>query len=638
MHKRNRTIGRGVCRAAILLWTLPLVGPLAAPVAAQDSPRAIELAVDAREAPRGILHARMTFPARPGPLTLLYPKWIPGEHGPTGPVQNLTGLKLSVGGREIPWRRDPLDMYAFRCEIPPGASTLEVALDFLVPQNDSGFTAAASATPELAIISWNQLLLYPQGSDPQKLPMAATLELPAGWRFGTALPVASEAGSTATFQVVPLATLVDSPVVAGVHFRRLLLDTGAEPSHEVVLVADSEAALEAAPDFRWDLTRLVAEAEALFGSRHYDSYHFLVALSDHIAHFGLEHQESSDNRAGERALGNPASRRSLGGLLAHEYVHSWNGKYRRPAGLVAADLNQPLETDLLWVYEGLTQYLGTVLAARSGMWTPQDVRTRLAGIAATLQHRPGRTWRSLSDTAVAAQTLYNAGSQWTSWRRGTDFYDEAALIWLEVDVRLRQKSEGRVSLDDFCRLFFGGLAGRSGVVPYTLAELVAALKELVSEDWSAFFAQRLNATTPEVPLGGVEGSGWRLAYRSETSGNSDGNDSASARADLRYSLGMAVRESGEISDVIADGPAARAGLAPGMHVIAVNSRKYSTSLLRQAVRDAEGTEEPMELLVEDREFFTTHRVDYHGGERSPFLERDSTKPDLLSQILLPHAN
>jgi predicted metalloprotease with PDZ domain len=617
------------------LWIVPLVGPLSA---AEGPPPTITLAVDAREAPRGILHARLTVPVRPGPLTLLYPKWIPGEHGPTGPVQNLTGLKLSVGGREIPWRRDLLDMYAFRCEIPPGASTLEVVLDFVVPQNDSGFTAAASATPELAIISWNQLLLYPQGSDPQKLSMTATLELPAGWRFGTALPVASDAGSTATFQAVPLTTLVDSPVVAGAHFRRLLLNTGAGPVHEVVLVADSDSALETSPEFQWDVTRLVAEAEALFGSRHYDSYHFLVALSDHIAHFGLEHSESSDNRAGEQALSSPASRRSLGGLLAHEYVHSWNGKYRRPAGLLAADLNQPLETDLLWVYEGLTQYLGMVLAARSGMWTPQDVRARLAGIAATLQHRTGRTWRSLSDTAVAAQILYDAGSEWTSWRRGTDFYDEAALIWLEVDVRLRQKSHGRVSLDDFCRLFFGGPAGRSAAMPYTQAELVAALRELMPDDWGGFFTQRLNSTAPEAPLGGVESSGWRLAYRSEMSGNSGGNDSASARADLRYSLGMAMRESGEISDVIADGPAARAGLAPGMHVIAVNNRKYSLALLRQAIRDAEGTEKPMELLVEDREFFSTHRVEYHNGERSPFLERDSARPDLLSQILLPRAH
>ncbi len=634
MHKRNQRVGRGVCCAAILLWILPL----AAPLAAQDAPRAITLAVDAREAPRGILHARLTFPVRPGPLTLLYPKWIPGEHGPTGPIQNLTGLKLSAGDREIPWQRDPLDMYAFRCEVPPGASALEVALDFLVPQDDSGFTAAASATPELAVISWNQLLLYPQGSDPQRLPMAATLELPPAWRFGTALSVASEAGNTATFQAVPLATLVDSPVVAGAHFRRFPLNTGAGPSHEVDVVADSEAALEASPDFQWDLTRLVAEAEALFGSRHYDSYHFLVALSDHIAHFGLEHQESSDNRAGERALSSPASRSSLGGLLAHEYVHSWNGKYRRPAGLVAADLNQPLQTDLLWVYEGLTQYLGMVLAARSGMETPQDVRTRLAGIAATLEHRPGRTWRSLSDTAVAAQILYDAGSEWTSWRRGTDFYDEAALIWLEVDVRLRQKSEGRISLDEFCRLFFGGAAGRSAVVPYSQQELVAALQELVSDDWGGFFAQRLNSTAPGAPLGGIEGSGWRLAYRSETPGNSGGDDFSSSRADLRYSLGMTVREGGEISDVIADGPAARAGLAPGMHLIAVNSRRYSPALLRQAIRDAEGTEQPIELLVEDREFYSSHRVDYHGGERSPFLERDSTKPDLLSEILLPHAH
>jgi predicted metalloprotease with PDZ domain len=596
----------------------------------------IILSVDAREAPRGILHAQLRFPVQSGPLTLFYPKWIPGEHGPTGPISDLVGIRFRIGGKEIPWRRDPLEMYEFHCDIPQGGRALEVSLDFVAPLDVSGFTSGASTTPSLAVISWNQLLLYPQGKTAAAWTYAASLTLPDGWKFGTALPVARESDPRVEFRPVSLETLVDSPVVAGQYFRAVSLGESGGRSHEVDMVADDDAELEMSPEVEGGLRRMVKEVGDLFGARHYTQYHFLLTLSDHVSHFGLEHHESSDDRVEADALTGPGARRTIGGLLGHEYVHSWNGKYRRPAGLATPDFEQPMDTDLLWVYEGLTQYLGMVLPTRSGLWTPEDFRGELARIAATLDHRSGRTWRPLEDTAVSAQILYGAPQAWSDWRRSTDFYDESALIWLEVDVMLRQKSKGRYSLDDFCRRFYGGASGAPVVVPYSVQDVEAALSELVPYDWKSFFNERLTSTAPHAPLGGIEGSGWHLAYR-DTSAEPPrtGGGAAARRIDLRYSLGMSLREEGQIGDVSPDGPAGQAGLAPEMKIIAVNGRKYSPALMRQAIKEAEDSPNVIELLVEDREFYRTYRIDYHGGERYPYLERDDSSPDLLEEIIHP---
>ena len=630
-------------------WRRPLLGLAAvwclgigvAESQRQQSPATsspITVSVDAREAPRGILHAQLTFPVQSGPLTLLYPEWIPGEHGPTGPISDLVGIRFRTGGKELPWRRDPLEMYAFHCDIPAGARTLEVSLDFVAPLDVSGFTSGASTTPSLAVVSWNQVLLYPQGKTAAAWTYSASLTLPDGWKFGTALPVSRESGAGIQFRPVSLETLIDSPVIAGQYFRTVSLGDSDGRSHEVDMVADDDSALEMSPQVEDGLRMLVKEAGALFGARHYTQYHFLLTLSDHVSHFGLEHHESSDDRVGADALTGPGARRTIGGLLGHEYVHSWNGKYRRPAGLATPDYNTPMDDDLLWVYEGLTQYLGMVLPTRSGLWTPEDFRAQMAQIAASLDRRSGRTWRSLEDTAVSAQFLYGARQAWSDWRRGTDFYDESALIWLEVDVMLRQKSKGKYSIDDFCRRFHGGASGAPAVVPYSIQDIEAALSELVPYDWKGFLTERLTSTAPHAPLGGIEGSGWRLAYRdSPTEPPRGGGGAAARRIDLRYSLGMSVREEGQIGDVSPDGPAAQAGLAPEMKIIAVNGRKYAPALIRQAIKEAKDSSNAIELLVEDREFYRSYRIDYHGGEQYPYLERDSSTKDMLDEILQPRS-
>src|SRR5215471_10552955 len=416
----------------------------------------IRLRVDATEAPRRLYHVDLTIPAAPGPLNLFYPKWIPGEHAPTGPITDVAGLRISSAGRTLEWKRDSVEMFAFHINVPQGASSVDVKLDFLSNSDAAGFSSAASATSELAVLSWNQLVLYPQGKVSDDVQVAAELRLPADWKFGTALPVAKANGSDVQFKTVSLTTLVDSPVLTGRHYRRIELSPGSTPAHYLDIAADTEEALNAKPELIDKYKKLIKEAQSLFGATHYREYHFLLALSDQIAHFGLEHHESSDDQARENFLVDDAVHLAESSLLPHEFMHSWNGKFRRPQGLATPDYQTPMKGDLLWVYEGLTEYLGWVLTARAGLDTAEQDREFLALTSASLDNRAGREWRPLADTAVAAQLLYSARSDWDSERRGVDFYDEGTLIWLEVDTIIRKQSQGKKSIEDFLRAFHGG--------------------------------------------------------------------------------------------------------------------------------------------------------------------------------------
>lgn len=606
---------------------------------AKDPPP-IQVAVDLREAPRRIFHAHLKIPATSGPLTLMYPKWIPGEHAPTGPIADVAGLEFTAAGKRLAWQRDAVDMYAFHVEVPAGADSVEVALDYLSPSSAEGFTASPAATAQLAVLNWNLLVLYPQGRQSDELTCVASLRLPAGWKFGTALPLAGESAGQIQFQPVSLTTLMDSPVIAGAYLRSILLSPGETP-HRLNLAGDSAAAVAIGPELEARYRQLVAEAGALFGARHYRHYDFLLALSNYIHPLGLEHHESSDNRAPERALLDPDLRNYFADLLPHEFVHSWNGKFRRPADLTTSDYEKPMRGNLLWVYEGLTQYLGNVLAARSGLWTPEQYRENLAWVAAYLDQRPGRTWRPLADTAVAAQLLYEARHEGEAWRRSVDFYDESELIWLEADAIIRRESQGKRSLDDFCRRFHGGQSSAPAVVTYTFEDVVAALNQAASYDWRGFFTARLQSTAPRAPLEGLEGSGWRLVYTDAPNEHLRAKEEVSRVTDLRFSLGLIVKSdesSGTIVDVIPGTAAARAGIGPGMKLMAVNGRQWSPVVLREAVRAAKGGSEAIELLVQNAEYYKTYRLEYQGGERYPHLERHALRPDLLEQIIRPRTS
>ena len=435
----------------------------------------ISIAVDASDAPRKLIHVQLRIPAPPGTMTLYYAKWIPGEHGPTGPIQDLTGLKFTASGKVLKWRRDLLDGWTFHVEVPAGENEITANLEYASPATlQSGYGSGSAATEKLYTLNWNTLLLYPSGWTSDQLTYNASLKLPPGWKFGASLPVASQAGDNIHFAPASLTMLVDAPVITGEYLKVVPLSTGQQPA-EIDVAADSSAALEAPPQVWEHWKQLVEQAGLLFGARHYRDYHFLLTLSDHVAHFGLEHHESNDSRVAERSLVQEEGRNLAAGLLAHEYVHSWNGKYRRPADLATSGFEKPMQTDLLWVYEGLTSYLGDVLTARSGERTTELARDNLAQIAADIDHRSGRVWRDLQDTADGVPSMQGASGGWNDFRRGLDYYDEDVLNWLWADLMIRQQSNNTKSLDDFCKLFYGGQSGPPALKTYTYDDVVNTL-------------------------------------------------------------------------------------------------------------------------------------------------------------------
>jgi predicted metalloprotease with PDZ domain len=621
-------MNRAACRVAIFLgvlmaaWTTGLH-------AQADGP--IVLTVDATQAPMKILHSHMVMPVKPGPLTLYYPKWIPGLHEPAGPIGNVAGLKFGANGKAIPWERDLSDVFTFHVVVPAGVTRLDIDMDYLEPSSFGG-PAAGSATDKLLDLTWNQVLLYPAGTAAARIVYHAAIVLPAGWKFGTALPVEHQSSNRVTFHPVALNRLVDSPLIAGEYYRSYDVTPSGEPiHHEIDLVADSGAALAMSPVVQKALANLVAQEVRLFGSPHYRDYHFLVTLSDQMIHFGIEHHESDDSRLPERVFLLPNAGREAGGLLAHEFAHSWDGKFRRPADLSTPEFETPMKTDLLWVYEGLTTYLGNVLATRSGLWTPEDYHEYIAGIAASMgPGRPGRTWRPLLDTAVAVPGMFSFGG-WPNWSRGSDYYEEGNLLWLEVAAIIHDQSHGEKSMDDFCREFFGGPNHGPELKTYTFGDIVNALNRVVAYDWAKFFHERLDSTSSEAPLGGLTASGWKLFYDSQPldSGSSTGE------RNVEYSIGLSLRADGTVIDSIYNGPAFRAGITPGMKVVGVNGRLFTPKALGDAIKATRHGARTLSLLVLNNEYYKTCTIDYAGGERYPHLARIEGTPDSLDEILKP---
>jgi predicted metalloprotease with PDZ domain len=614
-----------LCRFRALVF-LAITLVIAAPAALAG--QTISVTVDATRTQQKLLSAHEVIPVKPGPLTLYYPKWIPGEHGPNGPIAGLTGLKFEADGKTIPWQRDLLDVYTFHLEIPAGVSRLEAKYDYIEPDG-------VSATDKLLVLEWNEVILYPAGVPAQQLTYEAKIFMPDGWKFGSSLPVEKHSGKQVSFKPISLDMLVDSPVITGEYYRAIDITPAGEPiHHELDMVADSEAALNMSPENQKQMTNLVAESGKLFGARHYRDYHFLLTLSDHVAHFGLEHHESNDSRLPERALLLPSSGMSLGGLLAHEFVHSWNGKFRRPADLSTPDFEAPMETDLLWGYEGLTDYLGPMLAARSGLWTQEQYHEYLAAIAASLgPGRPGRTWRPLLDTAIGVPGMGYGRGGWVNWRRGTDYYDEGDLLWLEVATVIHRETHGQKSIDDFCQAFHGGPNHGAEVKTYTFDELVSTLNAIAPFDWAGFFHTRLDSTSPDAPTGGIENGGWKVVL------NSEPMKLQGRRGDPGdvYSIGLQVGSDGMVTDAIVGSPAFEAGVSSGMKVIGVDGRVYSHDLLEDAIKAAKDTSQPVTLLVVVDDYYRTCVINYHGGDKFPHLVRVADKPDYLDELIKPRA-
>jgi len=620
------TAGQGKSRLLLLFVLLQLCAVAAL---GQDSV-SIKLNVDATEAARNVLHTTLIIPVKPGPMSLFYPKWIPGEHSPTGPINDMVGLRLSANGKSIPWTRDAVEMFAFHCEIPAGVSMLEVSFDDV---SQPGTTMTA----RLARVKWNRLLVYPRGMNSDSVRVDAAIRLPGGWKFATALTVQHERRDEVEFKEVSLTELVDSPLIAGANFRKVTL-VSAPLLHEMDIAADTPAALEVKAETLLGWQNLVKEANALFGARHYRSYRFLLTLSDAGGGEGLEHHESSEDGVGEKALSDPGQLIDLGDLLGHEYTHSWNGKYRRPADLTTPDFEQPMHGDLLWVYEGLTEYLGKVLPARSGLWTPENFRESIAAVAAEMDNQQGRKWRPLRDTATAVQFTYSSPRAWMNYRRRVDYYFEGLLLWMEADVIIRRQSQGKLSLDDFCRKFHGGPDTGPTVKTYTFDDIVTTLNAVTPYDWRGFLNERVNLIAGRAPLGGINNAGWKLIYNEKPNDEMKFAEQQRKFINLTYSIGLMVSADGTVLDVSPELPAAKAGLAPGMKIVGVNGRGWSGDALHEAmVATTKSVSVPIDLRVENGGFQENYKVDYRGGERYPHLERDPTKPDLLSEIIKPHA-
>ncbi len=599
----------------------------------------IVLDVDATTISRKILSAHETFPvASPVAHTvdLVYPKWIPGDHAPIGPIADLVNLRFSAQGKTLSWVRDPVDMYRFHIQVPAG-TTLLVADFSLVGEYVAGndFAPGNTSTPVQGDVNWDQLVLYPADTVADRVTIAASIKLPERWSYATALPHPSLQGAAIHFDPVSLTTLVDSPLMCGSIMREFdITPKGVSQGHLIDLFEKSPEGLNVSPERIAAYRNLVSEARALFQSHHYASYHFLVeAQSD--SSDGLEHHQSSDDQVPELGMVSPSFSAEAGNLLAHEMIHSWNGKFRRPAGLATADYQQPMVGDLLWVYEGLTSYWAEILATRAGLETADQMKDRMALYQAEMDARSGRGWRSLEEVSRSAQLLYSAGQQWTNLRRSTDYYQEGPLLWLQVDSLLREKSHGARSLDTFAAEFFGPPDGVVEVKPYTYEELVAALNHVVAFDWNGLLQGDLLATRPTPVSPGLEAAGWTVVYTDEPNGAAVDMETVSQQADLSTSIGLVIDQDGTIIDLVPDSAAGRSGLAPAMKLMGVNHRVYSPDLLRQAIVNAETNQQAIDLLTLTAGYYADFSVDYHGGLRSPHLTRITGKPDLLTSILQP---
>jgi predicted metalloprotease with PDZ domain len=606
---------------------------LIASVGRAEPSETLRVRVDAREAPRRLLHSDLSFPVRPGPLTLHYPRCgLPTYCAPDTVVDNIVGLSMSVGGRPITWQRDLVDPLVFRVVVPDDGRQLDVALDVVAPPARPDLNAA---TGQLMILDWPLTLIYPAEVAVDTLAVEARLRLPAGWRAASALAATEGADGELVFAPAALATLVDSPVLAGKHFVSVDLPTGAAPPVTVAIAADVPAAAALPDAWRDRFTKIVTQAGALFGGFPYRRYHFLVSLSDALGNDGMEHRESADLHVGLGAFRDDANRRAYGYLFPHEFVHAWNGLYRLGVGMISRDYRQRETSELQWVYEGLTRYLNWVLAGRADVLSPDEAHEYVAFLAAKTAHRPGRAWRSLADTAISATILNDAPNEWESLRRSTDYYDEMLLVWLEADVMLRKQSAGRSSLDDFCRTFFSDAAPPPAQRPYGFDDVVAALDRVAPHDWAAFLRERLDAIGADrAPLAGIGASGWSLEYSDRPNSVQAARDEVNKTVEERFSIGLLLGADGTAIDVLRDSAAWKAGMGPSMRVVRVDGRPWSATALRAAVARDRGAK--LRLTVRNGAETFEAQVDDQQGPRYPHLVRASGE-DLIEAILRPRA-
>jgi predicted metalloprotease with PDZ domain len=604
----------------------------------------IRITADLTEAPRKLYHAEIDLPVKAGPATFITPEWIPGNHRPTGPVEDITGIVFSIDGKPIYWRRDDQNLYEYHVEIPKGVTTLHAHLDCIV---------TSRADDKIAVLEWEKLMLYPANIPVRDIAIQPSVTVPAGWGIGTALTPSSaydpnaKVGGTTAFQATTVEQLEDSPVIAGENFHEFALAPEISPKHYIDVVSDEPEDSNLRPQLLDEISNLIRETGAAYDSRHYHVYHFLLTLSDLTGGEGLEHGQSSDNGVGEKGFVSQQGQLADSDLLSHEFTHSWNGKYRRPFNLYQDDFSKMQQGSLLWVYEGMTQYLGNVLAARSGLKSQAAYRDMLAFSAAQLDYKSGRIWRPTEDTAIAASILRSDGPAWSNWRRGQDYYQEGELFWLDADTKIRELTNDKKSLTDFLHIFLGK-GGNTGplIVTYNRDELVRDLNEVVKYDWTSFLHDRIDLTNPHADFDGITRGGYKIAYEDHPSGAlaallHSGGRRGGGGPFVWYSLGLQLGADGTIYDVRVGGPADKAKLAPGQKLIAVNGLVFSSDALHQALIDTKTggakASEPIHFLMQSEQYITPVNVDYHDGERYPVMVRVDGTKDYLDEITTPLA-
>jgi len=600
-------------------------------------PGTIELAVDATDINRHIVRIEETVPVPAGePLTLLFPRWLPGNHAPSGPLPLLAGLTVTAEGKPVAWRRDAVDMGAFHIDVPAGAHSVHVAFQFLSPLFPSD--GRVVMTPNMVEVEWRPDVLFPAGYYQRDIPVHASVKLPDGFQYATALETEHAARGEIAFRTTPLEVLLDSPVLAGRYFSRIDLDPGGVAPVHLDVVADQPKDLVIKPEDLQAHRNLVQQAYRNFGGHHYDHYDFLFSVSGEMGGVGLEHQRSNEVGSAEYYFTDPEKSAPGRDLLPHEYTHSWNGKFMRPADLWSPDDHTVPERDsLIWVYEGQTDYWGQVLGARSGILDAEQTRDIIATEAAELDAAtPGRVWRNLQDTTNDPIIAWHRPTAWESWSRFGDYYPEGVLIWLDADTLIRERSGGKRSLTDFAHLFFDVDGSDWTTHTYTFEDVVKALNKIEPYDWAAFLRARLDGHGPGAPLDGIVRGGWKLVYTDTPSALQKSMDGVRKGADLSFSLGLTLSGDGTVRAVVWDGPAFKAGLAPGNKIAAVNGRALDgTETLTDAIKQAKDAGGPIELLIRDGAQYRTARIDYHGGLRYPHLERIAGAPDRLGEILTP---
>ena len=601
----------------------------------RNYPGIIELHVDATNVAQKIFKMHERIPVKSGAFTLLYPQWLLGAHAPAdGSLAQLAGLTLSAAGHPIEWRRDPLNMHAFHAVVPAGVSTLEAEFVFLSPLE--GSEGAIVMTPEMLAVHWQALVLYPAGYFAHGVMVQPTVLFPQTWQFAGALEPMGQIGQPGAeirFKAVNLEELIDSPLYAGKYFKRIDLDPGAKAPVFLNMVADNPETLGGSPQQIEAHRALVQQAYKLFGSHHYDHYDFLMALSDDFSFAGLEHHQSGENGVRTSYFSDWDHQQAWrSNLVSHEFTHSWDGKFRRPADQLTANFNLPMQDSLLWVYEGATSYWGHVLGARSGLVEAAQMREGLAATAALYDNRVGRSWRSLADTTNEPIINQRRPLAWMSYQRAEDYYSEGELIWLDVDTKIRELSEEKRSLDDWARSFFGVQNGRHQPLGYTFKDVVASLNDVQPYDWQAFLSARLDGHGPGAPLAGITRAGWKLVYGDTPTNFSKDVEAYRKVADFYYSLGFNLDGNGRIVDVLWNSPAFKAGLSQGFTVVAVNGRAYKPESLKSAISTAKAEHQSIELLLKQAERYQTTRIDYDEGLKYPRLERIEGTPDRLEAI------